>query len=189
MTKKRVFVAIDLPADIKQELAVAIAKIKPLFGPGVRFLSPENWHFTISFLGYQSDNDVSLIADALKETAQNFPSPAIQLERIIYGPIGKTPRMIWLTASKETSEALDRIKKFLEKRLIELNIPFRQEIRPFKAHLTLARFAAPKGRELPLLDVPFPQEFEAESINLMESHLKRSGADYEIMAKYPLDEN
>lgn len=181
---KRVFVAINLPGIIRRDLGKAVDKIKPLFGDTVRFLAPENLHLTVEFLGYQDDHSVSLISQALEKTAVEFQPPTIRFEKIIYGPAGKTPRMIWLTCDKETSFGLGKIKDFLEKELFALGVSFRQEHRLFNAHLTVARFEAVSKKELPPLEISFNREFEAESIDLMESHLKRSGAEYDVLSKF-----
>ncbi len=206
MSPKRVFVAVNLPENLKKDLASAVDKIKPLFGAGVRFLSTENYHLTVEFLGYQDDHSVSLISRALEKTAVEFQPPTIRFEKIIYGPAEKMPRLIWLTCDKETSFGLGKIKNFLEKELFALGVRFRQEHRLFNAHLTIARFeamsqsrfarsgVARQNRELPPLsagggsasggEISVNREFEAESIDLMESHLKRSGAQYEALSKF-----
>ncbi len=181
---KRVFVAINLPDGIKKELSRIIDKISPSFHPGVKFLSPENWHITIEFLSYQSDDDIDSISQAVSEIAGNFQPPIIQFERIIYGPVGKTPRMIWLIGSKETSKVLEKIKSVLEKKLFDFGIRFRQEHREFKSHLTLAILDAVSRENLPILNMPFNKNFEAQSMDLMESHLKRSGAQYELLSSF-----
>lgn len=187
--KKRVFAAINLPEPIKKDLASAIEKIRPLFGREIRFLDPENWHLTVSFLGSQDDNSVGLISEALSETAKEFEPLHIKFEKIMYGPIGKAPRMLWLASSKETSSLLGEIQKFLEEKLMEKNVPFRQENKKFFAHLTIARFESAAKENLPDLNVAFAKSFEAESIDLMESRLKQSAAEYEILSRYLFDFN
>lgn len=187
--KKRVFVAINLPEPIKKDLASTIEKIRPLFGKEIRFLDAENWHLTVTFLGSQDDNSVGLISEALSETAKKFEPFRIQFEKIMYGPIGKAPRMIWLAGSKETSSRLGEMQKFLEEKMMEKNVPFRQENKKFFAHLTVARFESAVKENLPDLDISFARFFEAESIDLMESRLKQSAVEYEILSRYPFDFN
>lgn len=181
---KRVFVAINLPIGIKRSLGTAVDKISPLFGREVRFLSADNWHLTIEFLAYQDDHSIGLITKALGKVAAEFTPPPINFERIVYGPPDKPPRMIWLTCGKETSLALGKIKDSLERELFALGVRFRQEHRQFNAHLTLARFDTGSKEELPKLDIAFNGNFPADSIDLMESHLKKSGAQYEVLSKF-----
>lgn len=182
MANKRVFIAINLPIEIKKSLEKSLEKIKPLFGSEARFLSPNNWHITLEFLAYQDDDSVSRIAQALEAVSREFAQPEILFEKIVYGPIGKTPRMIWLMGGKNTSVELNKIKDALEEELHRQGVRFRQEHRAFQAHLTLARFEETIKGALPPLDISFGREFEARSIDLMESHLKRSGAEYGILS-------
>lgn len=184
MAKKRVFVAVNLPDDIRRDLEKKIEKIRGQFGEEVRFLTPENWHLTISFLGYQTDDDIYRINRAVEETAGAFDSPLIRFEKIVYGPVGKTPRMIWLTGAEETSRQLGEIKTGLEKRLLDAGIRFEEEHRRYNAHLTMARFSAVGRRSLPGLDESFGREFHASSLDLMESHLRRGGAQYEPLSQF-----
>ncbi|MEK7590469.1 MAG: hypothetical protein AAB454_02035, partial [Patescibacteria group bacterium] len=71
--KRRVFVAINLPETAKKKINEEAEKIKLVFEGqnffGCRFAPSKNLHLTISFLGYQDDNSVALIADAAKKTA------------------------------------------------------------------------------------------------------------------------
>lgn len=182
--KKRVFIAINLPEDLKDDLEAVLRKVRPIFGSEVRFLNRDYWHLTISFLAYQDDHSISLITRVIEDTVRIFEPPAINFEKIVYGPTGKTPRMIWLTSAKETSEILSEVKIFLEKKLLENDVRFRQEQRQFNAHITLARFEAVKKSALPYLETNFKRSFEAESLDLMESHLKRSGAEYAPLGKF-----
>lgn len=184
MNAKRVFIAVNLPSEIKKSLEKALEKIKPLFGPEARFLSPDNWHLTLEFLAYQDDDSVSRIAQALEAISQEFTQPEVLFEKIVYGPVGKSPRMIWLMSDRETSARLNKIKNALEEELHHQGVRFRQEHRAFQAHLTLARFEETIKGALPPLDIPFDREFEAQSIDLMESHLKRSGAEYDILGQF-----
>ncbi len=96
--------------------------------------------------------------------------------------------MIWLTGSKETSKKLDEIKNHLEDKLIESRVKFQRENRPYNAHLTLARFpSAPIKADTISINQFLNQHksvlsFQAQSLDLMEAHLKPTGAEYEILA-------
>jgi 2'-5' RNA ligase len=185
--KRRLFVAINLPREIKQKLETEVEKLKKLFmeaGFDIRFLLPENWHLTISFLGYQIEEDLNSIIEATQMTVKKFENPKIEFEKINYGPPDKPPRMIWLVGSKETSQKLTLIKDFLEKELINRGVRLvRREYRLFNSHLTLAKFELSR-KSLPPIEKSFSHKFEAKSLDLMESHLKRTGAEYEILARF-----
>ena len=48
-------------------------------------------------------------------------------------------------------------------------------------HITLARFRFAK--DLPAIKTNLSLNFHGESLDLMESHMKKSGANYEILQK------
>lgn len=150
----------------------------------MRFLREENWHFTISFLGYQDDGGVKKIIGAARNAAQSFAPPIIKLEKIVYGPPGRTARMIWLIGSDETSQSLSDIKKVLEDNLESAGVRFDREARPFTAHLTLARFEPAPVVSLPPVEKRIKFAFNAANLDVMESRLKRSGAEYEVLSSF-----
>lgn len=174
---KRLFIAINLPDEVKNRIKKVIGGI-----PDFRWIPPENWHLTLVFLGSQPDEAIIPILESIRESAQNFPAPVIEFEKIIYGPPNKPPRMIWLTGIKETSKILGEIKNKLEDDLIENRVRFKIENRPFNAHLTLTRFES-ISENFQLSQLPAPINFTAQSLDLMESHLKRSGAEYDILTR------
>jgi len=189
----RLFIAINLPENIKEvvermvnDLKISINQLNQHKSAAeIRFLPKENWHLTITFLGYQPDEAVSLILKPIQETAADFDPVLIKFEKIIYGPPGKPARMLWLAGAEKTSRNLGEIKEKLENELIKNKVNFRQENRQFHTHLTLARFQyeeveLPKKVPLPKIDCCF----EAKTLDLMESRLKRTGAEYESISRF-----
>lgn len=90
------------------------------------------------------------------------------------------PRMIWAVTDEGTSEALSEIKMALEDALADRGVRFEREARKYLGHLTLARFEQLKN--LPDIEAPLALPFIPETIDLMESRLKRSRAEYALLA-------
>ncbi|MDP3052506.1 MAG: RNA 2',3'-cyclic phosphodiesterase [bacterium] len=181
----RLFIAINLPEKTKNVIEEAVNKIKPLFDNYSAHFSPKNnWHLTITFLGYQPPEALDSILKSIKETAAQFTHVKIDFESISYGPPGKPARMVWLTGVKKTSEKLNELKIKLDETLIENGIKFKQDNRRFNAHLTLVRFPDPLGKLPDKLITPLSLSFEAETLDLMESHLKQTGAEYEVLSEF-----
>ncbi len=180
---RRLFIAINLPENIKRQIENLVSQIK--IDADIRWIAPENWHLTITFLGYQPDEAIKLILESLKETAASFKTPEIKFEKIIFGPPNKSPRMIWLTTAKETSQKLSTIKIYLENALIKNGVRFKKENREYNGHLTLARF--PQTQITPKINTSHRYEstlaFYATNLDLMESRLKKTGSEYEVLAK------
>lgn len=181
----RLFIAIPVPEEIKSRISDLIAGFEGIRGlpQGIRFAPPENWHFTLTFLGYQPEPAAPLV----KETIINFRASQqalkleLKFERVIFGPPGPQPRMIWLTSTRETSEKLGKIKKELEDRLEMKGVKWQHELRPYQGHLTLARFPELPRRNLPAIEKEINWQYEAKEINLMKSTLKKTGAEYEVL--------
>lgn len=181
---KRLFIAINLPKTAKDRIGEAVSQL-PDYG-NARFVSPQNWHLTISFLGYQPDEAFGPILEATKETVADFSGPTIELEKIFLAPPDRPEkRMVWLAGAKKTSEILGKLKNNLEKKLIENKVRFKIDYPVFNSHLTLVRMEyASRSFLAPELPDFRPIVFQAESLDLMESHLKRSGAEYEILSSF-----
>ncbi len=179
--KRRLFISLDLPDDIKDSLEKEIEKIRYGFTDDVRFMSRNQWHVTLTFLGQQEDEAVGRVLSAMRKTADRFKAPVIEFSDIGYGPKKGGPRMIWLNGSVKSSKALQSLKDELENNLVDEGVVFGREHRQFNIHITLARFMS--AENLPELDVKFDRSFEVPTLDLVESHLSRDGAEYGFLQK------
>ena len=189
MEKTRVFISLNLPPSIKTEVASLLRAAHPSYPDFIRFLDQDMWHITISFLAYQTLEDIARIADATKEAVSQFSAPRIAFDTITYGPRDrhgdtKRPRMIWLNCDHETSRALSEFKKVLENNLKDHGIHFRDDYKQFHGHVTLARFDDASINDLPPLGLKCSHTFTAERANVMESRLYRTGARYESLSSF-----
>ncbi len=183
--RRRIFIAIDLPPELKAKVGEAIAQWR--FLP-IRWLPPENWHVTLVPPVYLEDAEISALSAILgkRRLGESF---LIRFSRVLLAPPGQTSRMIWLEG--ETPPELGKLKKKLEKLWASQPglPPLKPESRPLHLHLTLARFEPGELRELEqktrvLGDVDFA--FEVKEITVMESHLKPTGVEYEKVATVAL---
>jgi len=187
--RHRIFIAINLPENIKKELINFQSKWSEL---PVRWVKLENLHITLAFLGYLSDEELLEIIKITKEVAQRNNSFSINLNKICYGPPKKTPpRMIW--AEGEKSIELGKLQNNLENSLFSTPIKNLKEpeARPYTPHITLGRikqweFRQIESEERPLVDEEINLTFEVNSIEVMESELKRGGAEYTILESIEL---
>ncbi|HPC31183.1 MAG TPA: RNA 2',3'-cyclic phosphodiesterase [Candidatus Paceibacterota bacterium] len=180
ITSQRLFIAIK-PSD---EVLEAIKNYREnyLRHPAFRITEKENLHLTITFLGYTKKEEIPTIIEVLKNLSQKYKPFEIQFDFFNYGPNPKSPRLIWLEG-KAPSELLS-LKKDLEQELEKNKILFNKEKRDFKVHITVARIK--KDNKLPLPPAKDIQKkvnlnnlkFLANSLILMESHLKPTGAQY-----------
>jgi 2'-5' RNA ligase len=185
--KHRIFIAINFPENIKRELGDFQSKWSEL---PIRWVKPENLHITLAFLGYLSDEELPEVIKITKEVAQRHSTFLINLIKICYGPPKKPPRMIWVEGEK--SKDLANLQIDLEKSLTSSGkIKFEPEERSFTCHITLGRirqweFRQIEPEERPEVNEDINLSFEVNSIKVMESQLKRGGAEYTILESVPL---
>ena len=167
--KHRIFIAINLPENIKNILSSYRDKWPDL---PVRWTKKENLHITLEFLGYLIDEELIELFQKTKELALKNESFSIRLNKICYGPPNKkpsevrTPRMVWATGEKTK----------------EFNL---------LPHITLGRLKTWEWRriepeERPEVNEEIDLTFEVNSIEIMESVLKRTGPEYIILESCPL---
>ena len=185
--RHRIFIAINLPKEVKKELEEYQLKWPEL---PIRWTKVENLHITLAFLGYLSDEELVKVCQITKEVAQGHESFSINLTKIIYGPPKKMPpRMVW--AEGEKSRGLAELQIDLEKSLTGSRISFEPEKREFKPHITLGRIRQWEFRQIepderPEIDEEISLDFDVNSIEVMESQLKRGGAEYTVLESAPL---
>ena len=193
--RHRVFIAINLPEDVKKELVKYQEKWQELFrsisdresstksGPA-KWTRNDQLHITLEFLGDLTDQEVGEVCKVSKEVATRHKPFDINLEKILYGPPKKMPpRMVW--AEGEKSDELKDLKEDLEECLVE-EINFRPEGKGFVPHITMARiqeweFRKIEPEERPEINEEINLEFLVESIEVMESELKRGGPAYTVL--------
>jgi len=210
--RHRIFIAINLPQDLKKKLIGYQEKWSEL---PIRWTKEENLHITLIFLGYLSDEELLEICKITKEIALRSQPFLINLNKICYGPPKKpprsmspkgsfprlprsssesgAPRMVWVEGEK--SQEFTSVRDDLEKTLLENFTPDRNEAsgarRVFSPHITLGRirvweFRQIEPEERPEVDEDIALNFEVNSIEVMESQLKRGGPNYAVLESAPL---
>ncbi len=192
--KKRLFVAINLPEETKDKLRSFQEQWREF---PARWVRPENIHLTLNFLGYIGEENTPTIIETLTAAGQGIDPFAFKLTNVTYGPSGKSPRMIWGLID-ETKELIE-FQRDLARRLKSLPFRIHQENRQFNPHLTLCRFNSfnlghwqsdtstlLSAGGLPDIETEIGERVEVRSIELMESKLKRGGAEYFVLQSVKL---
>jgi RNA 2',3'-cyclic 3'-phosphodiesterase len=180
-TKKmlRLFIAIDLPTTIKDEIAGLGGSI-----PQSRPVPVEQMHITLKFMGEVEGSRLLDIEGALTEISR--PQFTLSLQGVGTFPPRGTPRILW--AGVYPVEQLLALRRSVENKLAEINIP--RERQKYSPHLTLARLNNPPLRHLQeflsgnaLLRTTL---FPVTAFNLYESRLTKNGAIHTEIARYCL---
>ncbi len=177
----RVFVAIDVPEEVRRALGEFIAKLGKTCR-GARWVRTEAMHITLKFIGEVSEDTAGRIYQALAGIRAVGPIE-IRFRETGFFPNANHPRVFW--AGRETPPALAELATAIDQRLEPLGIA--REARPFKPHLTLARFKSTDGLATlrDALQRLGPFEFGstvARSFHLYQSVLKPAGAVYTRLA-------
>jgi len=185
--RHRIFIAINLPADVRKFLAKYEQKLPDL---PARWTSQQNLHITLVFLGDLTDEELGQACVVAKEIAAQHAAFEINLEKVGYGPDNKIPpKMLW--ASGQKSKELSLLKNDLQDALLE-KINFKPEFQSFNPHVTLARITAFVWRQIEPEERSEVSEnidlnFLVESIDVMESELKKGGPEYTVIETLSLE--
>jgi RNA 2',3'-cyclic 3'-phosphodiesterase len=187
----RLFVALDLPADVLDGLGEW--QRAELRDPALRPSRAETLHVTLAFLGYHPEREVERIADAALGIDAEAPPIALRPEPVPV-PRGR-PRLYAIDADSDETVAL---QSEVERRLVDARL-YEPEKRDFWPHLTVARVRSEKpppgrrrGKPARVERPPGPlpegllEPFRGVRVALYRSHLRPSGAEYESVAQTEL---
>ena len=185
----RLFLAIELPEPARRHLAGVQSVIAPAL-PKASRPAARNLHLTLKFLGDVPDAGVPALCDALREVRLDGPMTLSATRLECFPPRGPV-RVI--AAGLEEGGGVGRLPRLhAETEAACAGLGFPREGRPYRPHVTLARarIPVPASRRAPLEELtasawPGPA-FTAGEFCLIESRLKPTGAEYTVLARFPL---
>ena len=176
---KRLFVAVDIPPEMKESIASICHGL-----PGTRWVPPEQIHLTIRFIGEVEGTMFNQIASCLADVISD--SPLLKIQGIGHFPPRRKPRVLWIGV--ENNEMLIRLRNRIESTLVKNGLT--PESRKFSPHITIARFKDPPLKRVAdymsahsLFALP---PFQINEFHLYSSILTSSGAVHHIEETYPL---
>ncbi|MEW6109799.1 MAG: RNA 2',3'-cyclic phosphodiesterase [Nitrospirota bacterium] len=181
----RCFICIEFPESVKQSIGDVIDILRKS-GADIRWVSPENIHLTLKFLGQTDESLITPIKDSLHKKVLPYGSFYIKISGVGYFPDSKRPRVIW--AGVEESELLKKLSRDIEEEMLKFG--YENEKKAFSPHLTIGRVRSQKriAEVLKRLDEFSKSDFgniEINNIILMKSELKPAGAQYYRLAEIP----
>jgi RNA 2',3'-cyclic 3'-phosphodiesterase len=184
-TKKRLFVAIPLPAEIMQRLEELQKKLKR-FARDAKWVKTQSIHLTLKFLGYVDPAKIPAIEESLARISSETSPVAVLIKGCGFFPNPRRPSVLWTGIE---SNNLEPVQVKVENAMTALG--FEKEDREFHPHLTLARFRDSHGlmylaEEASKHNNEVYGEFTAKSFILYESILRREGAEYVRLHEFQL---
>ena len=185
MPDYRLFIAVELPDEVQQELAGVQKQLQT--APAVRWTKPHQIHLTLQFLGNTPAEQVAPLSQALQETVGTVAGFNLLLAKIGAFPNAHRARIIWagIATGKESLQQLYQAVINATQ-----SLGFEPEKRAFKPHLTIGRvqkWATPRdlsgiAKTLRQTEVGSIAAFPVNQIALIKSELKPSGPVYTPLA-------
>ena len=178
---RRLFLAFDLPDDLRSQLAVAQFLL-----PLPRRVEPAMFHLTLVFLGKVADPDL----EALHEALSTLRLSPVEIRLHGLGHFGgERPRSVHVLADRKPALLALQAKLETTVRRVGLQV----EARRFIPHVTLGNFQPPPLPDALRLERALAEgagftapAYTATELVLYESHLSGKAPWYEPLVRYPL---
>ena len=194
----RVFVAVELPADLREYLGTLQSSVKAS-ADVAKWVAPELLHITLRFLGEIPEQRMSAVELATRAAAGTVKPFELRLAETGAFPHARNPRVLWVGLEPDAGVlALQRLQEAAEYQLDQH--AFGREQKQFSPHITIGRLrdrsTSRERRDLGeawLLVSDwlhrFPRSFPVDTVTVMRSDLGSGGPRYIPLARIPLDQN
>jgi 2'-5' RNA ligase len=183
----RLFFAIAVPEELARRIAEVQEQLRAeMRDPGIRWTRPEQFHYTLKFLGEQPVQRAYKAVETAQAIAHSRRPFTLTLGGVGAFPNAQRPNVLWIGATAG-QEALISLAQDLDAALAREH--FRRETKPPKAHLTLARIKTYDAEiavsaKLPRVNVGEIGSLEADAMVLMQSVLKPTGSEYTVVERF-----
>jgi 2'-5' RNA ligase len=190
----RLFIAFPISEEVRRELEKVHPVNLPSLSSGqsgstegrfdrVKWVSPEQWHITVAFLGDVETQCIASLREAIENVCKKYGPMNFKLDKIDGFPNIQNPNVIVAKAIDESGTA-SQLQKELVDGLRKIGIEI--ENRPWKPHITIARNPVKSASGRPPL-AGFnrvnlqPVEWKVDEVILFESELLPTGPRYTKM--------
>jgi 2'-5' RNA ligase len=160
----------------------------PVRQPPWRWTEPATWHITLKFLGETPPEDLARVSAALAAVAPAHAPFDLVLGRFGGFPNLRAPRVLFYAVA-EGEKPCAELARSVDTALFEAT-GLERETRGFHAHATVARvklrLPAAVAAQLPLVPPLTDAVTRVDRLALMESRLRRTGAEYATVKEFAL---
>jgi len=181
----RCFLAVRVSEEVRGQLEAVIRQLRPAV-PGARFVCPEVLHMTLHFFAALEEDRVVQVAEAAREGAGQVEPFEMAFEGFGVFPGPDRPRVLWMGLQRGGWQ-VETLQRAIGNSLRALGLPV--EDRPFRPHLTLARFSGPSPEAARVLAGQQRQAtsaFLVREVVLFESRLHPEGPEHLPRLTFPL---
>ena len=192
MDSKRLFLAIPINDHYDKLIRKFLSK---QHNPDVKWISPENWHITVLFLGDFPTQHLTALIASLNDFFTKQHSFSLYFDGFIYKPKQDRPKMIWGRFRQNSYFDLlcRQLSDHIEKLCFDLSLPFSMSLHSENIpHITLSRLKSSMMRYPDLIhkDInPHQPLLRCDFCMLYQSVLKSEGAKYTNLAEFKLNQN
>jgi len=174
----RLFIAIELPEDTRCKLLALKRDI-----PGVRWVSPEQLHLTLLFLGEVEDNKLEQLILAMSKI--KVAPFTLNFSKTGCFPRSDAPKVLWV--GLDQLPALNALAATVRAAVSSFSVPL--EWSPFSPHITLARVKQPGSFDIScFLNQAIREKFAPIHVRefvLFSSTLTQQGAIHRPIKVFP----
>ena len=173
----RTFIALDLPKNIRENIAGVVNNFQSSCKFGVNWVPQENLHITFQFFGETKEEDIPEIAEFLETSFSELSSLLFTDLKLEILP-GRDPKIIWISLENDDSLIL-KISKRLKSKLRQMD--YKIDSRKLRFHITLGRIKKrlPEKVVRQILTTELKiNNFEVSRVTLYKSLLKPQGPRY-----------
>ena len=141
MSIKRTFIAIEFPTELTRSLQGYLLALRAdlerqKLVRALRFVTPQNIHLTLRFLGDTTPEQLDSVRNGLQQLALAHKPFRLTFSGLGAFPNNRQPTVLWTDVRGDT-EALKLLQRDVES--LAQNSGFAAEKKPFHPHITLAR--------------------------------------------------
>ncbi|MEM7359942.1 MAG: RNA 2',3'-cyclic phosphodiesterase [Pseudomonadota bacterium] len=179
----RSFIAFPIPRDMANALGDLAAQMAYQDkSNAVRWVDQANYHVTLAFLGEQDERDLEDLAELLDN---HLPQTSLSISISHFSPFPESrPKLI--AAMLERNDTLLELQRTVNTAVASSAISI--DKRRFKPHITLGRFRHSKNHFAGAIPTSINLSANITDVAIYESNLTPSGAEYEPIFRFPLDD-
>jgi len=182
----RTFVAVKIVPG--KEILNQMNRLKKTFwDEQIKWVDTNNFHLTLRFLGNTTREQLYQLVDCFDDLSGSVNSFDLNIKGTGYFKSKGQPRVLFVKINE--SETLNQLAQAVEKCAVAAG--FEEELKPFKAHLTLGRikFLQNKTKFFSLVDELAETEYQQVHVSefiLYQSILRPEGPIYKVIKKFEL---